>query len=85
MYQEDPTVTDLIKNIFTLKKGAKYQIVYCLDDNKHYGCSKGSSAHPIKTLELHSHDDGHACATVFSFNLGRRFLIMFDLDDVRSV
>ena len=78
-------MTNLIKDTFKLQEGTEAMIVYCLDDSKHYGHAMSSSGYPMKTLELHSHDDVHAVATVFSFNLGRRFLIIFDLSDVRPV
>ncbi len=83
--RQENIVTDLIKDNFKIQEGAETLIVYCLDDSKHYGHSARSSGYPLKTLELHSHDDMHACATVFSCANGRRFLIMFDLADVRPV
>ena len=78
-------VTELIKDTFKLQEGTESFIVYCLDDSKHYGHAHASSGTPLKTLELHSHDDMHCVATVFACRSGRRFLIMFDLADVRPV
>lgn len=78
-------MTELIKDAFRLEEGTESLVVYCLDDSLHYGHAHPSNGLPLKTLDLHSHDDVHACATVLSCQSGRRYLIMFDLADVRPV
>lgn len=84
MRQED-NIANLISGSFKLLEGSESLIVYCLDDSKHYCRGIPSSGYPLNTLELHSCDDNEAVATVFSCNLGKRFVIVFNLSDVRPV
>ena len=76
---------ELIRNTFKLEEGSESLIVYSPDDAKHYGHSHVSSGMPLRTLVLHSHDDVHAIATLLACHSGRRFLVMFNLEDVRPV
>ncbi len=70
---------------FILVKGSKAFIILCPDDNKHYARRVDSEGYPMKIMELHSNDEQQAVATVFSYNLGRRFMIIFELADARPV
>ena len=70
---------------FRLLEGSDVLLLMCLDNTKHYVETIQSSGFPIKLLELHSKDEKRALATVFSYNLGMRFMVVFDLDDVRPL
>jgi hypothetical protein len=70
---------------FKLVEGNEAYIIYSPDSPKHFLGPVPSSGFPLKILELHSKDDERAVATVFSYNLGMRFLIVFDIQDVRPL
>lgn len=70
---------------FKLIEGNEAYVVYSPDHTKHCLGPVPSSGFPLKLLELHSKDDERAVATVFSYNLGMRFLIVFDISDVRPL
>ena len=74
-----------VEECFKLVEGNVATIIYSPDSPKHYLGPIPSSGYPLKLLELHSKDDERAVATVFSYNLGMRFLIVFDIQDVRAV
>lgn len=75
-WREDP---------FKLVEGNEAYVVFSPDSTKHYFGPILSSGYPLRLLELHSKDDERAVATVFSYNLGMRFVIVFNIEDVRSL
>lgn len=74
-----------LEESFKLVEGNEAYIIYSPDSSKHFLGPIPSSGFPLKILELHSKDDERAVATVFSYNLGMRFVIVFDIRDVRPL
>lgn len=81
----DEDLNQLLKDPFQIVEGAEIFLIYSPDDSKQYLRSILSSGYPMKILELHSKDNERAVATVFSYLLGKRFVVVFDFDDVRLV
>lgn len=81
----DEDLKQLLTDPFQIVEGAEIFIIYSPDDSKQYLRHIISSGYPMKILELHSKDDERAIATVFSYLLGKRFMIVFGFEDVRMV
>ena len=74
-----------LEESFKLEEGNEAYVVYSPDSPKHFLGAIPSSGFPLKIMELHSKDDERAVATVFSYNLGMRFVIVFNIQDVRPL
>ncbi len=81
----DEDLKRLLEDPFQINEGAEIFIIFSPDDSKQYLRHIVSSGYPMKVLELHSKDDDRAVATVFSYVLGKRFMIVFDFEDMRLV
>jgi hypothetical protein len=68
---------------FQVRKGAEVMVMYSLDNSKHYLKKVESLGYPLKLLEFHSKDNDKIVMTVFSYKLGMRFVLAFNLDDIR--
>ncbi len=75
----------LLQEPFKLEEGSEYFVVFSPDDSVQYLNHVHSSGYPMKVLELHSKDNERAVATVFSYKRGMRFMIVFNLQDMRSI
>ena len=82
MRQEDLTT---LAHPFKIDEGAEYFVVYSLDDGKLHLSTHMSSGYPMKVLELHSKDNERVLATVFSYKFGKRFMIAFNITDMRPL
>ncbi len=82
MCQQDPVSAG---EPFRLEEGTGAFVVYSPDSPKHYMTYVQSSGYPLKMLELHSRSDDQVLATVFSYNLGKRFMVVFSLKDAQSI
>lgn len=82
MRQEDPVK---LNEPFKLDEGSEIFLVYSPDCPKHYMRHVFSSGHPMVMLELHSRDSRQVLATVFSYTMGKRFMIVFDENDIRQI
>jgi hypothetical protein len=68
-----------------VRDGCSVYVIYCLDDSKHYLTTFSSTGAPLKVLELHSRGEHNAVATVFSYACAKRYLVVFNFDDVELV
>lgn len=81
----DEDLKTLLDQAFKIEEGENIMVIYSLDDAKHYLKVIQSSGYPMKILELHTKDNDSILATVFSYILGKRYMVAFKLEHMRSV